>query len=308
MNKDKEMVSFIESADLGNERDVVNQILGQVQATASISKFTATVAVSKMAFIKKNKLYRGLEGMKDRDGRGLNGTWEEFCKLLGTSAPKANEDINNLQTFGEEALESMSSMGIGYREMRQYRRLPDDQKNALLEVAETGNKEAFVDFAEGLISKNEKDKEAVTKKLEESKADYSAQSELLKDKSEELDATKLELEKARRHLQGISVDKKSKEVRDELGSTTFEIEALLMGRVHEGFEILSGENAEKHTRFMALQLKQIELQVIALRDEFGLPEDLGDIDELDWVKELDSAEEKQFDFVEGEYISHESKG
>jgi len=291
-----------------DERDAANQLLGQAQSADAFSKFSQTVWASKLAYAKENKLYKAIAGQKSPNGLALKGTWAEFCNLLGCSDEKANQDIANLKSFGEAALESMSSMGIGYREMRQYRRLPDDQKNALLEVAETGNKEAFVDFAEGLISKNEKEKEAVTKKLEESKADYSAQSELLKDKSEELDATKLELEKARRHLQGISVDKKSKEVRDELGSTTFEIEALLMGRVHEGFEILSGENAEKHTRFMALQLKQIELQVIALRDEFGLPEDLGDIDELDWVKELDSAEEKQFDFVEGEFISHESKG
>ncbi len=33
-------------------------------------------------------------------------------------------DIANLRTFGEEALESMSRMGIGYRELRQWRKLP----------------------------------------------------------------------------------------------------------------------------------------------------------------------------------------
>ncbi|GAB7218177.1 hypothetical protein [Dickeya oryzae] len=118
------------SCQFNDERDLLNQLLGQVQMADAFTKFTATVAVSKMAYVKENKLYQSLAGMKDRDGRGLTGTWEEFCKLLGTSAPKVNEDINNLQSFGEEALESMSRMGIGYRELRQFRRLPEDQKSA----------------------------------------------------------------------------------------------------------------------------------------------------------------------------------
>ena len=123
----------------GQERDLLNQLLGQAQMADAVSKLTATVAVSKMAFVKESKLYRQLAGTKDRDGRGLTGTWEEFCVLLGTSAPKVNEDIANLQSFGEEALESMSRMGIGYRELRQYRRLPEDQKQALIEVAMAGD-------------------------------------------------------------------------------------------------------------------------------------------------------------------------
>ena len=95
------------------ERDLVNQLLGQAQMADSIAKFTSTVAVSKMAYVKENRLYKGLQGMNDRDGRDLKGTWEEFCKLLGTSAAKVNDDKPNLPSLGEEALESMSRMGIG---------------------------------------------------------------------------------------------------------------------------------------------------------------------------------------------------
>lgn len=61
--------------------------------------------------------------MKNSDGRTLSGTFEDFCALLGISASKAHEDISNLQSFGEATLESMSRMGIGYRELRQYHRI-----------------------------------------------------------------------------------------------------------------------------------------------------------------------------------------
>lgn len=158
MMKDVLDVKTLELAN-SEERDLINQLLGQVQATGAIAKLTSTVEVSKMAYVKENKLYRGLKGMKNLDGRGLSGTWEEFCALLNTSVAKVNEDIGNLQAFGEEALESMSRMGIGYREMRQYRRLPDDQKVALLEVAKDGDKDSFIDLAEQIISKHSKEKE-----------------------------------------------------------------------------------------------------------------------------------------------------
>ena len=171
-------------ASYGQERDLLNQLLGQAQMADAISKLTATVAVSKMAFVKESKLYRQLAGTKDRDGRGLTGTWEEFCTLLGTSAPKVNEDIANLQSFGEQALESMSAMGIGYRELRQYRKLPEDQKQALIEVAKAGDKEGFVELAEEIIAKHAKEKEQLTAQVEEAQATLEAKDRVLQTRAE----------------------------------------------------------------------------------------------------------------------------
>ncbi|MGX2039869.1 hypothetical protein ACWJKU_07000 [Methylocaldum sp. MU1018] len=115
----------------GQGRDLVNQLLGQAQMAGAFEQFSRTVSVSKLEIVKKNKLYQQLAGMRAPNGSELKGTWAEFCGLLGMSEDKADLDIKNLQAFGEEALESMSRMGIGYRELRQFRRLPDDQKTAL---------------------------------------------------------------------------------------------------------------------------------------------------------------------------------
>ncbi|MDG3865627.1 hypothetical protein ACTVY8_32975, partial [Pseudomonas aeruginosa] len=107
------------------ERDLVNQLLGQVQMADAFSKFSLTVSTSKLAFVKENKLYRALQGKKTADGQQFSGTWDDFCSLLGRSRQQIDEDIANLRALGEEALESMSRMGIGYRELRQWRKLPD---------------------------------------------------------------------------------------------------------------------------------------------------------------------------------------
>ncbi|MDH0894385.1 MULTISPECIES: hypothetical protein [unclassified Pseudomonas] len=180
---------------LQDERDLVNQLLGQAQMADAFAKFSVTVTTSKLAFVKENKLYRALKGKKSPNGYDFTGTWEEFCNLLGISVEKADLDIQNLRAFGEEALESMSRMGIGYRELRQYRRLPEDQKAALIEVAKTGDKESFVELAEEIIGKHAAEKSELEKKLADVQGDYDALSKVEADTSKKLRDTKLELER-----------------------------------------------------------------------------------------------------------------
>ena len=69
----------------------------------------------------------------------------DFLKRLGLEAEKA--------ICGEDALKMMSSMGIGYRQLRQFRKLPADQRTALIEVAKTGDKDDLLELAEDLLDK-----------------------------------------------------------------------------------------------------------------------------------------------------------
>lgn len=177
------------------ERDLLNQLLGQAQMADAFAKFSRTVRTSKLAFVRENKLYRALKGKQSANGSRFDGTWEEFCELLGTSRDKVELDIANLKAFGEEALDSMSRMGIGYREMRQYRKLPDDEKSALLEVAKSGDKDAFIDLAESLVTKHAKEKAQLARKLADLEADQQATEKVLTEKNKKLDQIQTSLEK-----------------------------------------------------------------------------------------------------------------
>jgi len=165
---DMNTLALVEEAKQGYDqgRDLVNQLLGQAQAFQAAGNLLQTFGVSKLAIVKENKLYQQLSGMRTPNGLELKGTWVEFCDLLGVSDEKANQDIQNLRAFGEEALEQMQRIGIGYRELRQYRRLPEDQKQALIEVAKAGDKEGFVELAEEIMVKHAKEKEALNQALE----------------------------------------------------------------------------------------------------------------------------------------------
>ena len=260
-------------ASHSDERDMVNQLLGQAQMAGAFEEFSRTVRTSKLAFVKENKLYRGMAGRKSPHGAGLlSGTWVEFCGLLGRSVDQVDRDITNLRAFGEEALESMSRMGIGYRELGQYRRLPQDQQAALIEVARAGDKEAFVELAEEIIARHAKEKEALGRRLDESSADYAAQSEVMAKKTADLDKARRELESTRKRIQAMPADEAAKALRGEVAAIAYEAEASVLGPLREGFAKLGAlaVDGEDHRAFKSGLIRQLEVTLGTVRSEFNL--------------------------------------
>lgn len=182
-------------------RDLANQLLGQSQMAFAVSKLTTVVGLTKLQYIKETKLYKAFAGksivLPDGENRRLVGTWDEYCELLGTSRQKVDEDLTNLRIFGEDAMDSLTRIGAGYRELRQLRKLPEDQQAALIEVAKLGDKESFVDLAEEIIAKHAKEKETLTKELADANDNYEAQGAVIKKKDEKLNALEKQLHKQR---------------------------------------------------------------------------------------------------------------
>ncbi|HGY3083419.1 hypothetical protein [Enterobacter hormaechei] len=278
------------TSQLSDERDLLNQLLGQAQMADAFEQFSRTVRTSKLAFVKENKLYRNLKGKKTPNGSEFSGTWDEFCNVLGISVDKADLDIANLTAFGEEALDSMSRMGIGYRELRQFRRLPDDQKSALIEVAKEGDKTALLELAEEMIAKHTKEKEDLKTDLEISRqtlAEKKDEINVLKDQADELKA------KLTRRATTETPDEEGQALETEAtGFKSGVLSALI--NLKCGFEALA-EHAERtgisHTHIMAGLLDDIEARVVDMRQQFDLP-DFREIDSIpDWVKEAQEEDE-----------------
>jgi len=94
-----------------------HEIIGQFRAVKMISKFADVSSLVWLKQIKDSKIYKDLPGI---------GTWEEFCGYLGVSRQKIDEDILNIEAFGQEFLTTVSSLRVGYRDLRKLRRLTHD--------------------------------------------------------------------------------------------------------------------------------------------------------------------------------------
>lgn len=274
-------------ASYSQGRDLVNQLLGQAQAFQAAGNLLQTFGVSKLALVKENKLYQQLSGMKTPNGLELKGTWVEFCQLLGMSDEKANQDIANIHAFGEEALEQMQRIGIGYRELRQYRKLPEDQKQALIEVAKAGDKEGFVELAEEIIAKHAKEKEQLTAQVEEAKATLEAKDRVLQTRAELIG--KLEEQTARKFkpLPGSEARTAQEQALlkelDEATSSAF----LSMHRTFKAADAaLSDSGARDAIQSRARQAVEFMAQQLAdMAEEFGIEVDLDERITPAWLNE-----------------------
>lgn len=254
------------------ERDLVNQLLGQAQMGDALAKFSVTVTTSKLAYVKENKLYRALKGQKSDNGdQFLTGTWEEFCDQLGRSREHVDRDIANIKAFGEEALESMSKMGIGYRELRQYRRLEGDQRQALITAAEAGDKEGLLDLAEELLAKVDKEKAILQKKLDETTADYDAQSDVLATKNQKIDDISRELRKAQRRIAEMPINEAMAEIRHEMSQAAYRAEVVVRADLHAGIEALvAAGQRDDSAVFLDNTIRQLEMACQELREQYGI--------------------------------------
>ena len=275
-------------ASYGQERDLVNQLLGQAQMAGAFEEFSRTVRTSKLAYVKEHKLYRSIAGAASPHGaEKLSGTWEEFCRLLGRSVDQVDRDIANLQAFGEQALESMSAMGIGYRELRQYRKLPEDQKQALIEVAKAGDKEGFVELAEEIIAKHAKEKEALAAQVQEAQATLEAKDRVLQSRAELIGKLEEQVAGKFKPLPGSEARTAQEQALlkelDEGTSSAF----LSMHRTFKAADAaLSGSGARDAIQARARQAVEFLAQQLAdMCEEFGISVDLDERINPSWLSE-----------------------
>lgn len=261
---------------VGQERDWFYRLIGRSEMAEAISQMTRVFGLKELAEIKDRKFYRNLKGspVKPGSSQTLEGTWAEFCLyVVGQSREKIDLDLANYQAFGEEALAAMQRAGIGYRQLRDLRRLPEDERAALVAAAEGEDKDALVEVAEDLLARKGKQVAALTADLDDAKKTLDVKERLLADRN-------TELQQVRERLIMIQTDQAEREAALKLEVDGLVAEALrsLNVRLAEGFKALAETAAETggdgtdQKRFMAKQIKDIKKAIEGIQDQFGIPD------------------------------------
>jgi hypothetical protein len=262
------------TAGYAAERDFINQLLGQIQMADAMTQFSRTVRTSKLAFIKESKAYRGLAGRKTPDGPEFSGTWEEFCVLLGRSVDQVDEDIRNYRVFAEDAYEAMTQAGIGYRELRQLRKLPEDEREALIEVAKSGNKDALVEIAESLITKHADEKKKLSASAERAAKKADGLADQVARQQETIDELKAERKRLRHQWAHKPPEERVEELRNAVSTQVLAVLAAISpgddepGGLHGAILALVTDesSSDDHTEFLAGVFAELIVTLRKLRD------------------------------------------
>ncbi|MBN6080052.1 hypothetical protein [Aggregatibacter actinomycetemcomitans] len=252
------------------------EIMGTLKAFNFVQKLLTVGSLKKLQEIKETKKYKGLSFVDDTGNLLTVGNFADFCKACGLSDKKVYEDLQNLNSFGEEFMETSQRLGLGYREMRKLRKLPEDARAEIMdaEFTESADKEELLGKIEELTAKHAHEKQVLEGQLKQSQANYEAQSQILKNKNDRINQLDIELEKKKNHINTLTPDEKGGLLRKSTSQLAYNAEAILRGQVWKAFETLDAHTQESgidHKQFMVGTLAEIELVLNELRTAFNLP-------------------------------------
>lgn len=186
MNKqEQQVIQTKEKEDLITE---AYKIMGRIETFNLISNFADIGNLMLLKKIKENKIYKEMPNIQ---------TWDNYCKSVGLSRSKVDEDLDNLEVFGEKFIADIGNFNLGYRELRQ---LKKQVKAGELQIKE----EAIIIDGE-TISLNEKDilKDALTdlvaknkEEISKLKAENKAKDKIVQTYAEAKEKKEQELEQA----------------------------------------------------------------------------------------------------------------
>lgn len=161
---------------------------GMIASFNYLNKFTETAMTKWLAERKESGDYKGQEVL-DRQGRVVVlVSFEQLCEAAGISARTAYERIQNLHLLGEETLEKAKGLGLGVRELRKLRALPDEARQLVIEGEKVGDDpEALKDLLEDLVVRHTAEKSDLKAERDRLKADNEAQAKVMQRKNSDLD-------------------------------------------------------------------------------------------------------------------------
>lgn len=251
------------------------EMLGMIKMSDFHRKLTTCQHIKVLAEFKEAKKYKGLEMLDIRGNRRQVSTWDDFCSALGFSRQKIDEDISNLYKLGEDFLETSQRLGLGYREMRKLRQLPEEARAEIVDAdySDTTDKEELIEKIEDLTAQHAKEKEALQAQLKRKSDDYEAQAKVLATKNERINHLDLELAKKTKAIETQTPEQRGGVLREEAAAISYKAEAVLRGQVFQAFEALTAHTEATgidHKQFMSGVLAEYQLILSELKERFGL--------------------------------------
>lgn len=295
---DEEVGSELQTATQSSaEFALANQLLGRVQFGQGLAKVVTVTTLLDLQKIKEGKLYKHLP-ITTPDGKSVTVTdFKQFCQLLGRSYEQVNEDINNLEAFGVQALESMQQMGLGYRDLRKLRKLQDDDRNLVIEqvTVDTSDKEAvkesILEILETQAKKHTREKEQQQIELEKAQNQILESQNLLRQKEKVIETKNESIRQRENTIQRLEEERAAASVGEATMQLSTELSDLVNKRLMVGLldlkvliskihELPDDHPARKQCGAEVVRLIDV-LQSIQIDHQLEIPE----VRHFDWIND-----------------------
>lgn len=170
------------------------EMKGRIQAMDMVIEIGTVSNLIWLKQIKDSKLYKEIPEI---------GTWGKFCELTGKSTRYVDEQLANLNAFGEKFLRTSSDLGFGYSDLRKLRPSTNDGTMIIeADLVKIGDEEIPLDsdHAEELQIALENIIEANAKIIAEKESKIEVLETTVSAKDKQIETTNITLNKVEREL------------------------------------------------------------------------------------------------------------
>lgn len=246
--------------------------VGALRAMELTRTFVAAATVRLFQRVRESKQINKLP-IRQADGTVAVATGvDDFCRLaFGRPRSTMIESAETLEALGEEAYNLASQLGLNRSALRAARALPPEKLELVRTAIVGGSTRAEVlSVIEDLALKAQQ----AADRANEARADLKAAEELLATKGKTIDKLHREL----RRIEKLPPDEQLALLQRDLTASMNEALGAIGGLMRQAVIALRnhGDDPDAQKNVIAGTVAQVQAALVALRDEFGLPDMVGD--------------------------------
>jgi len=179
---------------------------GNLEAFAFMEAQTRLGKLLAFKEIKESGEYKGIPYIDENGEAQTTQNIKEFCLyIIDESVSSLNEELQNINIFGQRFFEKTNHMKLGRKDLRLLRNAPEHERSVIVEKInneeiDLNDKDAVKELIEDIVLKQASEKNALKKELDEANQTVEAVRENSTQKQQELDEVK-EREAKRRFSQ-----------------------------------------------------------------------------------------------------------
>lgn len=250
--------------------------IGRLEAMDFVLTVSTSAIFSIYENVKKSKAWRLLRNPQSSDGQKFQ-SLEEFCQVkLGKSYKRLQQMAGNQRAIGQESFEQAERLGLHQRDYNAIKALPaPDQELIRRAVEDAQSRDEVLDLLQELAARHASEKVAMAKAADESKQEHAATLKRL----EVVTGQKEQAEARAARIAVMPPDDVLADLCRETAGFANEAMGMVQGRLRQGFVALTDHHATHggdSKQVMAGYLGQLQALIHQLREEFMLPDTVGD--------------------------------